>query len=164
MDDRQSTSSWTILNQCPLMRRQVFQHLARNTKAIERLLYSQVLPNNHHKVTYICSVRNLCHDAQKGKFKLSCLDILNFFCLILLMFLSIHTVKFNFEYQEKLIDSPSLKICCKNCLWSHSLSTQQRSHVKCQSYYITASQDLSTDRSSEVYIKLEGVCVKFVES
>jgi len=54
--------------------------------------------NNDKKVMSIGSVRNACPSAQKEIFKLSCLDILNSFCLMLLTFLSIYARKVSFEH------------------------------------------------------------------
>ena len=121
--------------------------------------------NNHKKVTSIGLIRNSRHSTQKERFKLSCLDILNFFCLMLLMFLSINTMKVSSKHQAALANCTSLKICYSKRLWfPFFLSTQQRPRVKCQSYQTTTIWDLSTNQSAKVYIKLEDVHVKGVES
>ena len=73
--------------------------------------------NNHKKVTFICLVRNSRHSAQKRRFKLSCLNILNFFCLRLLTFFSICTLEVSFEHYMTLTNCTSMKICCRKCLW-----------------------------------------------
>ena len=43
LDDRQSTSHWTILLLRPALKRQVLSHLACNAKAMEQLLNPQEL-------------------------------------------------------------------------------------------------------------------------
>jgi len=59
---------------------------------------SSSIENIHKKVAPISSVRNLRHNTKKGRFKLSCLDILNSSCLMLFTFPLIHTIKVSFEH------------------------------------------------------------------
>ena len=98
LDNRQSISHWMILLLCPALRSQMLSHLARNTKAMEYLVDPQEPKTITKKVTSICLVRNSCQSTQKRRFKLSCLDILNSFCLMLLTFPSIHTMEVIFEH------------------------------------------------------------------
>jgi len=43
LNDSQSIDHWTILPQCPVLRRQALKHLTRITKEMEQLLDPQVL-------------------------------------------------------------------------------------------------------------------------
>ena len=106
-----------ILPQCPTLRIQVLQHLAHSTKATEQLLDPQVLKIIIKKVTFIGLVSNSYHSTQKGRFKLSCLDILNYFCHMLLTLHLICALKVSSEHKMTLAGCTSLNICYKKCLW-----------------------------------------------
>ena len=92
--------------------------LGSQYKSNGTIILTSSAENNHKKVTFIGSVRTSCHSTLEGRFKFSYLDIFNSFCILLLTFLLICTLKVSFKHQTILLDYTSLKIFCIKCLWS----------------------------------------------
>ena len=116
LQEKQSINHWTILLQHLAFEKTSALALGSQYKSNGTITQSSSTKNIHKKVTSISSVRNSHHSAQKGRFKLSCLDILNSFCLMLLTLYLICTLKVNFERKATLASCSSMKICYKKCL------------------------------------------------
>ena len=138
--------------------------LSSQYKGNETITQSSSTESNHQNVMSMGSISNSCHKVHKGRIKLSCLDILNFFCLMLLTLYLVYMLKVNFEHEATLASFTSLKICCKKCLWSPlSLCTVMTS---CKVPKLLDNGQLGSlnGRRSKIYTKLEDVHVKVVES